>query len=185
MDPAGGSGRGSGSTDATAGPDGRAVTDAERLSPLRAEHAAYVIYTSGSTGKPKGVVVPQANVGRLFAAVSDWLQPRPGDAWTWFHSFAFDFSVWEFWEPCCPAHGWWWCRWRCHGRPGVPRAAGTRRGHRAQPDALGVLPADAGGGRGPELGHGWRCAGSCWRGGAGREPAGAVARPAPRTGRGW
>ncbi|MEE1671628.1 amino acid adenylation domain-containing protein [Streptomyces sp. WAC07094] len=86
-----------GARDATAGPDGRAVTDAERLSPLRAEHAAYVIYTSGSTGKPKGVVVPQANVGRLFAAVSDWLQPRPGDAWTWFHSFAFDFSVWEFW----------------------------------------------------------------------------------------
>ncbi len=34
-----------------------AVTDADRLRPLRPEHLAYVIYTSGSTGQPKGVAV--------------------------------------------------------------------------------------------------------------------------------
>ncbi|WP_450104147.1 amino acid adenylation domain-containing protein [Rhodococcus triatomae] len=37
--------------------DSGTVTDADRSSPLRVDHAAYVIYTSGSTGLPKGVVV--------------------------------------------------------------------------------------------------------------------------------
>ncbi|SDY56872.1 amino acid adenylation domain-containing protein [Lysobacter sp. yr284] len=58
---------------------------------------AYVIYTSGSTGQPKGVLVPQANVTALFDAA----QPRFGfhaqDVWCLFHSYAFDFSVWELW----------------------------------------------------------------------------------------
>lgn len=36
---------------------GVALTDADRLCPLRPEHLAYVIYTSGSTGQPKGVAV--------------------------------------------------------------------------------------------------------------------------------
>ena len=56
---------------------------------------AYVIYTSGSTGVPKGVEVTHRNVARLL----DSTQPRykfgPSDVWTMFHSFAFDFSVWE------------------------------------------------------------------------------------------
>jgi mycobactin peptide synthetase MbtE len=34
-----------------------ALTDADRIHPLRPEHLAYVIYTSGSTGLPKGVAV--------------------------------------------------------------------------------------------------------------------------------
>lgn len=59
--------------------------------------AAYVIYTSGSTGKPKGVIVSHENVLRLFAATDDWLAPGESDVWTMFHSFAFDFSVWEIW----------------------------------------------------------------------------------------
>ena len=59
--------------------------------------AAYVIYTSGSTGAPKGVVVTHANVGRLFAATQGWFGFGAGDVWTMFHSFAFDFSVWELW----------------------------------------------------------------------------------------
>ena len=58
---------------------------------------AYVIYTSGSTGRPKGVPVPHANALRLFAATDAWFGFGSDDAWTLFHSYAFDFSVWELW----------------------------------------------------------------------------------------
>ena len=61
------------------------------------ENVAYVIYTSGSTGKPKGVMVTHANVARLFTATEHWFGFGPEDTWTLFHSFAFDFSVWEIW----------------------------------------------------------------------------------------
>ncbi|HEV3076918.1 MAG TPA: amino acid adenylation domain-containing protein, partial [Thermoanaerobaculia bacterium] len=59
--------------------------------------AAYVIYTSGSTGRPKGVVVTHGQVERLFAATRDLFAFGPEDVWTVFHSYAFDFSVWEIW----------------------------------------------------------------------------------------
>ncbi|MFE4646340.1 amino acid adenylation domain-containing protein, partial [Streptomyces sp. NPDC056730] len=62
-------------------------------------HPAYVIYTSGSTGRPKGVVVPHRNVTRLFAATRHWFGFDADDVWTLFHSYAFDFSVWELWGP--------------------------------------------------------------------------------------
>jgi amino acid adenylation domain-containing protein/non-ribosomal peptide synthase protein (TIGR01720 family) len=60
---------------------------------------AYVIYTSGSTGRPKGVVVSHAHVDRLFTATASAFDfgGGPGDTWTFFHSYAFDFSVWEIW----------------------------------------------------------------------------------------
>ncbi|MEH1781198.1 MAG: amino acid adenylation domain-containing protein [Nostoc sp.] len=58
---------------------------------------AYVIYTSGSTGKPKGVLVNHSNVVRLFEATNSWYHFNQDDVWTMFHSFAFDFSVWEIW----------------------------------------------------------------------------------------
>nr|AIW82285.1 PuwH [Cylindrospermum alatosporum CCALA 988] len=58
---------------------------------------AYVIYTSGSTGKPKGVLVNHANVTRLFTATQSWFNFNESDVWTLFHSYAFDFSVWELW----------------------------------------------------------------------------------------
>jgi amino acid adenylation domain-containing protein len=61
------------------------------------ENVAYVIYTSGSTGKPKGVLVTQYNVVRLFQSTSHWYGFDENDVWTLFHSFAFDFSVWEIW----------------------------------------------------------------------------------------
>jgi amino acid adenylation domain-containing protein/FkbH-like protein len=61
------------------------------------ENAAYMIYTSGSTGTPKGVVVTHSNVTRLMAATEAWYGFGPDDVWTLFHSYAFDFSVWEIW----------------------------------------------------------------------------------------
>ena len=61
------------------------------------DNLAYVIYTSGSTGKPKGVLVNHKNVMRLFAATNSWYKFHAQDVWTLFHSYAFDFSVWEIW----------------------------------------------------------------------------------------
>ena len=58
---------------------------------------AYVIYTSGSTGQPKGTLVSHHNVTRLFAATRSWFHFDHRDVWTLFHSYAFDFSVWELW----------------------------------------------------------------------------------------
>ncbi|WP_370963939.1 non-ribosomal peptide synthase/polyketide synthase [Amycolatopsis sp. cg9] len=60
-------------------------------------NTAYVIYTSGSTGVPKGVLVPHANVTRLFSSTAPWFEFGEQDVWTLFHSYAFDFSVWELW----------------------------------------------------------------------------------------
>ena len=64
---------------------------------LTPDHAAYVIYTSGSTGRPKGVVVTHGQVSRLFTATQGWFGFGESDVWTLFHSYAFDFSVWELW----------------------------------------------------------------------------------------
>ncbi|MEV8508041.1 amino acid adenylation domain-containing protein [Actinoplanes sp. NPDC051475] len=66
---------------------------------LSPDNAAYVIYTSGSTGKPKGVVVTHRDVRALFAAADRHFDFGPDDVWTMFHSYAFDFSVWELWGP--------------------------------------------------------------------------------------
>ncbi|MEU7137626.1 amino acid adenylation domain-containing protein [Streptomyces sp. NPDC046261] len=74
-------------------------TDPDREGALRPGHPAYVIYTSGSTGRPKGVVVPHQNVIRLFSTTQDTFRFTGDDVWTLFHSFAFDFSVWELWGP--------------------------------------------------------------------------------------
>src|SRR5262249_7647218 len=70
----------------------------ERLElPLDPDLPAYVIYTSGSTGTPKGVVVTHANVDRLLTATDPWFGFNADDVWSLFHSYAFDFSVWEIW----------------------------------------------------------------------------------------
>ncbi|SDF79314.1 non-ribosomal peptide synthase domain TIGR01720/amino acid adenylation domain-containing protein [Lentzea fradiae] len=73
---------------------------------------AYVIYTSGSTGKPKGVVVSHANVVTLLANTQPDMDFGPSDVWTQFHSYSFDFAVWELWgalvhggELIVPDHG--------------------------------------------------------------------------------
>ncbi|MBO3130125.1 non-ribosomal peptide synthetase [Dermatophilus congolensis] len=60
---------------------------------------AYILYTSGSTGRPKGVVVTHANVLALLHTADNHIQMSNQDVWCLFHSFAFDFSVWELWAP--------------------------------------------------------------------------------------
>ncbi|MFB6849650.1 amino acid adenylation domain-containing protein, partial [Streptomyces sp. NPDC056373] len=79
-----------------------AATDLARAG-LTGEHLAYVIYTSGSTGTPKGVMVEHRQVTRLFSATRELFAFDSGDVWCLFHSFAFDFSVWEIWGAL--AHG--------------------------------------------------------------------------------
>ncbi|MGQ9367583.1 amino acid adenylation domain-containing protein [Azospirillum sp. ST 5-10] len=64
-------------------------------SAVRPDGLAYCIYTSGSTGTPKGVLVTHANVLRLFHAAEREFAFDGTDVWTLFHSYAFDFSVWE------------------------------------------------------------------------------------------
>ena len=67
------------------------------LSGVQPGNLAYIIYTSGSTGKPKGVGVCHEQVVRLFAATQSFYHFSAQDCWTFFHSIAFDFSVWEIW----------------------------------------------------------------------------------------
>jgi amino acid adenylation domain-containing protein len=60
-----------------------------------AESLAYCIYTSGSTGRPNGVLVEHGNVVRLMKNNKFYFDFTENDVWTLFHSYCFDFSVWE------------------------------------------------------------------------------------------
>lgn len=60
-----------------------------------AQTPAYVIYTSGSTGVPKGVTISYANLSSLIESCDKSFAFRSDDVWTLFHSFSFDFSIWE------------------------------------------------------------------------------------------
>lgn len=68
-----------------------------RASTSKPDDLAYIIYTSGSSGEPKGVLVSHRNVVRLFSSTEQWFRFNDSDVWIQFHSFAFDFSVWEIW----------------------------------------------------------------------------------------
>jgi amino acid adenylation domain-containing protein len=57
--------------------------------------SAYVIYTSGTTGLPKGTLIEHRNVIRLFITDNPLFSFDEKDVWTMFHSYCFDFSVWE------------------------------------------------------------------------------------------
>jgi amino acid adenylation domain-containing protein len=62
-----------------------------------ADELAHIIYTSGTTGVPKGVAVTQHNVTQLFDSLEIGVELTPDQVWTQFHSYSFDFSVWEIW----------------------------------------------------------------------------------------
>ena len=68
---------------------------------VHADHLVYVIYTSGSTGRPKGTQMTHRNVARLLDSTQPWFGFGAQDVWTNFHSYAFDFSVWEIFGALC------------------------------------------------------------------------------------
>ncbi|HJT72671.1 MAG TPA: condensation domain-containing protein, partial [Chitinophaga sp.] len=71
------------------------------ISSVKPEDPAYVIYTSGSTGKPKGVLISHRNIVRLLKTDKPLFDFKESDVWAVFHSFSFDFSVWELFCPLC------------------------------------------------------------------------------------
>ncbi len=76
-----------------AGPTG--PTGPAELPGAGPDDLAYVLFTSGSTGRPKGVQLTHANLVRFLAAASEHVVVEPDDTWCLFHSYAFDFAVWE------------------------------------------------------------------------------------------
>ncbi|QUS58939.1 non-ribosomal peptide synthetase [Pseudovibrio brasiliensis] len=74
-----------------------AAADVSTLEPVSGQDLAYVIYTSGSTGQPKGVQIEHQQIARLIDTCEPCFQFSSSDVWSFFHSYAFDFSVWEIW----------------------------------------------------------------------------------------
>ncbi|GEK09168.1 non-ribosomal peptide synthetase [Pseudoalteromonas peptidolytica] len=66
--------------------------DAIQIEP---QDLAYMIYTSGTTGRPKGVQIEHRHAVRLLHVEPNLFDFNEQDVWTLFHSFCFDFSVWE------------------------------------------------------------------------------------------
>lgn len=62
---------------------------------LDADRPAYMIHTSGSTGTPKGVALSHRNLASLIFSGAAEFGFDERDTWTLFHSFSFDFSIWE------------------------------------------------------------------------------------------
>jgi amino acid adenylation domain-containing protein len=66
--------------------------------PATLSDAIYIIYTSGTTGQPKGVIVEQRCVIGLLKK-NELPSYDETDRWSMFHSYSFDFSVWEIFAP--------------------------------------------------------------------------------------
>jgi len=80
-------------------PDPTAQARSASRPPVGPDSPAYVIYTSGSSGRPKGVPIRHRNVLALMEAARARMHFTATDVWSLFHSFSFDFSVWEMWGP--------------------------------------------------------------------------------------
>ncbi len=72
---------------------------AERTTPLLAQHPAYVIYTSGSSGSPKAVVVTHQGLGAFLDAMNEIIGFKPGDRHLSVTTISFDISVLELFLP--------------------------------------------------------------------------------------
>jgi amino acid adenylation domain-containing protein len=78
--------------------DAIAARPATRLGiDVRPGDLAYLIFTSGSTGRPKGVAVAHEHAARLMTSGVEHFTFAETDVWTLFHSYAFDWTVWELW----------------------------------------------------------------------------------------
>ncbi|MCQ1581023.1 non-ribosomal peptide synthetase [Streptomyces parvus] len=77
--------------------DGEPDHNAPPRVPADPDAPAYLLHTSGSTGRPKGVPITHRNVQSLLAAGREVFGFTAEDVWTFAHSFAFDYSVWEIW----------------------------------------------------------------------------------------
>ncbi len=75
-------------------------TDADRTTPLRAQHPAYLIYTSGSTGVPKGVAISQQSIAHYIDLLGrEVLGPKP--SMPLFTSAVFDLTLTSLFAPLC------------------------------------------------------------------------------------
>ncbi|QKT08192.1 amino acid adenylation domain-containing protein [Gordonia sp. X0973] len=75
------------------------ITDAQRLTPLRPDHAVYTLFTSGSTGRPKGVTLThEAVLNRLWWGL-DEIAWRADDVVVQKTPYTFDCSVTELFAP--------------------------------------------------------------------------------------
>ncbi|NSL85715.1 amino acid adenylation domain-containing protein [Chitinophaga sp. Mgbs1] len=72
---------------------------ADPVRSITPDNLAYVIYTSGTTGQPKGNLIEHRNVVRLLKTDPALFDFNEKDVWTLFHSYCFDFSVWEIFGP--------------------------------------------------------------------------------------
>ena len=112
---------------------------APERSRLRHLHLGLHRQAEGRHGHPRQRRAP------VLARPTQWFGFGAHDVWTLFHSFAFDFSVWEIWGALLyggrlvvvPI-------WISRDPGRVPRAARRRARDRAEPDAVRVPPAHPG-----------------------------------------